>query len=73
VAVRDDQVIARTSPVKEISFVAQRWAGASFFAPHGGERTEASFRLRGHEQYVRVECRDAEGRWAWSNPIFFDR
>jgi hypothetical protein len=73
IAVDGGQVTVRTSPVKEISFVAQRWAGASFFAPEGGTRTEASFRLRGHEQYVRVECRDAEGRWAWSNPIFLDR
>ncbi len=73
VTVSEDTIRAVTSPAKEISFVAQRWAGASFFAPEGGTRTEASLKLRGHEQYVRVECRDAEGRWAWSNPIFFDR
>jgi hypothetical protein len=70
--VSDGRVTARTSPVKEINFVAQRWAGASFFAPERGTRTEASFELRGHEHYLRLECRDAEGRWAWSNPMFFD-
>jgi hypothetical protein len=64
-------VTARTSPVKEISFVAQRWAGESFTAPAGSTLTEAALRLAGHEDYVRVECRDAEGRWAWSNPIYF--
>jgi hypothetical protein len=70
VAAADGVVTVRTSPVKEISFVAQRWAGASFSAPEGETIAEASFMLRGHEEYVRVECRDAEGRWAWSNPMF---
>ena len=71
VAVTQREVTARTSPVKEINFVAQRWAGQSFSAPEGSTLTEASFRLSGREEYLRVECRDAEGRWAWSNPIFF--
>ena len=65
-----DEVRARTSPVSEISFVAQRWAGRSFSALEGGTLTEAAYRLHGHEQYLRVECRDPQGRWAWSNPIF---
>jgi len=72
IRVAGGEVTARTSPVKEISFVAQRWAGRSVFAPQGGTRTEAAYRLRGHEEYLRVECRDAEGRWAWANPIFFE-
>ena len=65
------EIRARTSPVKEISFVAQRWAGGSVFAADNGTRTEAAYRVRGREEYVRVECRDASGRWAWANPIFF--
>ncbi len=71
VRVTEAEVVARTSPVKEINFVAQRWAGQSFSAPRGAALSEAAFRLRGEEQYLRVECRDAEGRWAYSNPIFF--
>jgi hypothetical protein len=70
VSLADGQVTARTSPARKISFVAQRWAGQSFTA--AAERTlgEATYRLRGHELYLRVECRDEQGRWAWSNPIF---
>jgi hypothetical protein len=71
VKVTEGVVTARTSPVKEISFVAQRWAGESFTAPAGSTLTEAALRLSGREEYVRVECRDAEGRWAWGNPIYF--
>lgn len=71
VRVSHDEVVALTSPVKEINFVGQRWAGESFWARPGGALTEAAFRLRGDEQYLRVECRDAQGRWAYSNPIFF--
>ncbi len=72
VRVTDGEVIARTSPVKEINFIGQRWAGQSFSAPQGSTLSEAAFRLGGREQYLRVECRDAEGRWAYSNPIFFE-
>jgi hypothetical protein len=70
VAVGGNEIAVRTSPVIEISFVAQRWAGHSFYAPEGETLTEATYRLRGHEDYVRVECRDAQGRCAWSNPLF---
>jgi len=71
IAVSGDQVYVRTSPVKEINFVAQRWCGRSFFAKEQAAVSEATYRLSGREQYLRVECRDIEGRWAWSNPMFF--
>lgn len=70
VAVSDGVVRARTSPVKEINFVAQQWLGRHVEAEGSGSLTEAAHQLRGSEQYVRVECRDAEGRWAWANPVF---
>ncbi len=66
-----DVVTARTSPVQQLSFVAQRWAGESFFATGQPTISQAAYQLRGHEEYLRLECRDLEGRWAWSNPIFF--
>jgi hypothetical protein len=70
VSVGEGRAKALTSPVKEINFVAQRWAGGSFSAAPGATLTEAEFELRGYEKYLRVECRDAEGRWAFSNPVF---
>ena len=66
-----DLVTARTSPVQQLSFVAQRWAGESFFPKDQPTISQATYQLRGHEEYLRLECRDLEGRWAWSNPIFF--
>lgn len=71
VSVSGDLVTARTSPATEINFVAQRWAGGSVLATDRPTLSEAAYRLSGREQYLRVECRDIEGRWAWSNPIFF--
>jgi hypothetical protein len=70
VTVTDSEVRVPTSPVKRINFVAQRSAGESFTAIGTPTITEATYRIRGHEDYVRVECVDAEGRWAWSNPMF---
>jgi hypothetical protein len=71
ISVSDGVVTASTSPVKKINFIAQRWAGGSAWAMAGPTISQASYRLEGHEQYLRVECRDLEGRWAWSNPMFF--
>lgn len=70
VSIDGDIVRAKTSPAVEINFIAQRWAGGHFLAPAGEPLTEASYKLRGHEIYLRVECRDAQGRWAWANPIY---
>jgi hypothetical protein len=70
IAIEGAEVAVRTSAVRRISFVAQRWAGASFSAPAEEVLTEAHYQLQGHDQYVRIECCDTEGRWAWSNPIF---
>ena len=70
VAISNGVVQARTSPVKEINFVAQRWLGGHVEAAGSEFLTEAAHQLRGREDYLRVECRDAEGRWAWANPIF---
>ena len=41
-------------------------------APEGELLERAEFRLRGGETYLRVECVDARGRTAWSNPAFAD-
>jgi len=70
IAIADDIVTVKTSPVVEINFIAQRWAGGHFLAPAGELLTETCYKIRGHEMYLRVECRDQQGRWAWANPIF---
>jgi predicted metal-dependent phosphoesterase TrpH len=70
ISVKDGVVTARTSPVTEINFVARGSSGGSAFAVKSPTITRASYRLAGGEGYLRVECRDAEGRWAWANPMF---
>jgi len=70
VSMSDGVIRARTSPAKVISFVTDSWWGHSSFAMDGGTRTEAIYRPEGTERFVRVECHDADGRSAWSNPVF---
>lgn len=65
-----DTVSVRCSPVATINFVGHTQWGAQRRAEPGGALTEASYRLRGNERYLRVECSDAQGRTAWSNPIY---
>jgi len=68
--VEDGIATARTSPVKSIAFMAERSHGRMFTAANGGLLTEARYVLRNERTYVRLECVDAEGRTAWSNPIW---
>jgi hypothetical protein len=68
--IEDGVATARTSPVKSIAFVAERSHGRMFTAANGGLLTEARYVLRNERTYVRLECVDAEGRMAWSNPIW---
>jgi hypothetical protein len=63
------RIWVRTSPVAWIDFVGDRWFARRVMAPDGATLTEAEFRLRPTQRYVRVACQDTCGRWAWSNPI----
>jgi hypothetical protein len=71
VIVSGGEVSVRTSPAREINFMSQSWLGRHFVAPRGETLTEATFTLRGQERYVRIECGDEQGRWAWTNPVLF--
>jgi hypothetical protein len=70
ISIDGDTVTAHTSPASQINCIAQRWAGAKTWAMTTPTITAASYQLTGREQYLRIECRDIEGRWAWSNPMF---
>ncbi len=70
IRVDGDTISVRTSPVALINFIAPGWQGGSRHAVRTDAITRARLKLRGYERYVRIECRDAKGRWAWSNPIF---
>lgn len=62
------------SPCERVNLVAGGPinAGGTVIAPDEDGITRAEFRLRGDETYLRVECVDARGRCAWSNPVFAD-
>jgi hypothetical protein len=66
------EVYVHCSPAVSIDFVGYGWYSRRMAAPPGGALTEASHRVRSVQRYVRVACRDAHDRWAWSNPIFVD-
>jgi hypothetical protein len=70
IAVEGRQVRVKVSPSKAIHFVAQEGEGRTYAAAGTQLLTEATYELRGHERYLRLECQDIEGRWAWSNPLF---
>ncbi len=61
----------RCSPVAAINFIGHSQWGFQRRAVPGGTITEAEYRLKGHEFYLRVECVDAQGHAAWTNPVFF--
>ncbi|OIO96192.1 MAG: hypothetical protein AUK03_04290 [Anaerolineae bacterium CG2_30_64_16] len=69
----------RCSPAVAIDFVGNGPFSRRVVARPGATITEASYPLAERQplgrqtcRYVRVACLDAQGCWAWSNPIFFD-
>ena len=60
------------SPVARVNFVATGVVagGGTVWPQQGGTLTEAAYTLSGKESYLRIECVDAQGRTAWSNPFF---
>jgi len=68
----NESVNVKTSPVNAITFVADRSLGERFTA-YAKPLTEATYKLRGEENYVRIEVEDREGRTAWTNPVIFQR
>ena len=70
VEVNSSFIHVKTSPAKAINFVADRSLGRRFTASTE-PITEATYKVRGREKYVRIEVEDWEGKMAWTNPIIF--
>lgn len=70
--VTDGTVWVECSPCERVNLVAGGCinAGATVIDEGGRGLTHAEFKLRGDETYLRVECVDAQGRTAWSNPLY---
>jgi hypothetical protein len=70
VSVQGDEITVVCSPVWAIRFSSPVWSGRTFRAQGAGTLTSATYQLDGKESYVRIECEDACGKIAWSNPLF---
>ena len=60
----------RCSPCQTITFYASASRGRRFQAPKGGYLDSATYPLVAEQVYLRVECQDANGGIAWSNPVY---
>jgi len=66
------RVSIECSAVRRIHFITYERRGSVSIAAGGDTLTGATHTLKGTEVFVRAECIDAEGRVAWSNPIFVE-
>lgn len=71
--IKNNTVYVECSLVNRVNFMAGNYinAGGSVISKSGKDNiTQAEFKLRGDEEYIRIECVDVYGKTAWSNPIF---
>lgn len=71
--IRDNVAYVECSQVSRVNFIAGNYinAGGTVLVKEGQQSVvRAEFPLKGNEQYLRVECIDAHGKTAWSNPLF---
>ena len=72
--VYDGRVWVECSPCERVNMVAGGFinAGSTVIAESDEGLCRAEFALRGDETYIRLECVDAQGKTAWTNPIYAD-
>ncbi|MDI7276084.1 MAG: CehA/McbA family metallohydrolase [Anaerolineae bacterium] len=71
--VTPEAIHVRCSPACRINCISLGgYGGLWALAGADGLLTEATFRRRQPRTYVRVECADAEGRTAWTQPVMID-
>jgi predicted metal-dependent phosphoesterase TrpH len=63
-------VSVRTSPARAVSFIARSPDGKRFAAKEGRSIETAEYEIKGTETYLRIEVEDAEGRRAFTNPMY---
>ncbi|NQU43619.1 hypothetical protein HQ520_10055 [bacterium] len=68
--VTPDRISVSCSPCRRINFISRKSQGLTLFAPENEWLTQGSYPIRPDGIYVRIECIDADGKTAWSNPIY---
>ena len=73
--VRDDCVWVECSACERVNFICGGYvnAGATVISHTRDGLRRAEFCLKGTETYVRVECVDHSGKFAWTNAIFLKK
>ncbi len=66
------RVWVRCSPCAQVRFIGDRWHGHVVRAAPDQPLTEAEYTCKPEQRYLRVECVDAAGRVAWSNPLMIE-
>ncbi len=66
----DGRAVLKCSPAKEVHFLCARSSGMSLYQDDGPPIEAAEFAPNPARKYVRAEVIDAEGRHAWTNPLF---
>lgn len=70
--VHSGDVILECSPARKIEFITYPCRGHGLEDPLGANLICGNWHLPEGVEYVRAQVIDAEGRTAWTNPIFFD-
>ena len=70
--IKDNELHVKCSPVEKICVVTESRSCKMKLANAGETIEEAVFPLMGNEGYIRVDCRDARGRHAYSNAYRFN-
>lgn len=70
VEISKENVKVECSPARTITFMADNSKGRRLTSPKE-PITEGMYEISGNEKYLRIEVEDADGKIAWTNPIFF--
>lgn len=69
----EDIIKLNCSPCKTVVFLTYPRRGKRIDGDLNHPITEASYKFKGHEEYVRIKIIDFNGNAAWSNPIYFSK
>ncbi len=70
IAMVGHDIVIDVPGARTVNVIANGAAGQSFTSCSGVPLTGARFTPRGNETYIRVECIQADGSMAWSNPLW---
>ncbi|SHI50100.1 hypothetical protein SAMN02745163_00404 [Clostridium cavendishii DSM 21758] len=67
--IENGEAFVECSPVEKVYFRSNTY-GYSRCNKSGEPVTKITYKLKGTEKYIRIECEDKFGKTAWTNPMF---